>query len=243
MTERVDQVQDPAELWSPQQVVQWGFATFGDKIEMATGFGAEGMVLLDIALRVRPGLRVFTTDTGFLFPETHDLKSRVESRYGIRIEELRSKLTPEKQTRIYGAELWKRDADQCCNLRKVEPLRTKLATLRAWITAIRREQTAVRATASKIEWDEKFGLIKLNPIADWTHKQVWDYITRHDVPYNPLHDRGYPSIGCTHCTRSIQPGEDLRAGRWAGLDKTECGLHLAEAGSLISISTSPLSTT
>lgn len=235
MTERFEQSQDPAELWSPQQVLHWGFATFGDKVEMATGFGAEGMVLLDIALRVRPNLRVFTTDTGFLFSETYDLKARVEERYGIQIEEIRSKLTPEKQARLYGPELWKRDADQCCSLRKVEPLREKLGSLRAWITAIRREQTPVRATASKIEWDEKFGLMKLNPIADWTHKQVWDYIHEHDVPYNPLHDRGYPSIGCTHCTRAVQPGEDLRAGRWAGLEKTECGLHLPEPAPLVNI--------
>ena len=243
VTERVEGVQDPAESWSPQQVLQWGFATFGDKIEMATGFGAEGMVLLDIALRVRPGLRVFTTDTGFLFPETYELKTRVEERYGIRIEELQSKLTPEKQARIYGPELWKRDADQCCSLRKVEPLRTKLEGLRAWITAIRREQTSVRASASKIEWDEKFGLMKLNPIADWTRQRLWDYIHEHDVPYNPLHDRGYPSIGCTHCTRAVLPGEDLRAGRWAGLDKTECVLHLPESAPLVSIATASVSTT
>jgi phosphoadenosine phosphosulfate reductase len=236
VTELFEQARVRAESWSPEEVLQWGFATFGDKIEMATGFGAEGMVLLDIALRVRPRLRVFTTDTGFLFPDTYALKARVEKRYAIRIEQLHSKLTPENQAEIYGTELWKRDADQCCSLRKVEPLREKLATLRAWITAIRREQTAVRATAGKIEWDEKFELIKLNPIADWTHKQVWDYILENDVPYNPLHDRGYPSIGCTHCTRAVEPGEDLRAGRWAGLEKTECGLHLPESAPLINIS-------
>jgi phosphoadenosine phosphosulfate reductase len=237
VTERFEQAQARAESWSPEEVLRWGFATFGDKIEMATGFGSEGMVLLDIALRVNPKLRVFTTDTGFLFPETYELKVRVEERYGIRIEQLESKLTPAKQQETYGAELWKRDADQCCALRKVEPLRAKLKTLHAWITAIRREQTAVRAKAGKIEWDEKFDLVKLNPIADWTHKQVWDYITENDVPYNPLHDRGYPSIGCTHCTRAVLPGEDLRAGRWAGLEKTECGLHLPEATPLINIST------
>ena len=238
MTDRFEQARVRAESWTPQEVLRWGFATFGDTIEMATGFGAEGMVLLDIALRVNPKLKVFTTDTGFLFPDTYELKGRVQERYGIRIERLQSKLTPEQQAEVYGAELWKRDADQCCALRKVEPLREKLATLRAWITAIRREQTAVRSHAGKIEWDEKFELIKLNPIADWKHKQVWDYILENDVPYNPLHDRGYPSIGCTHCTRAVLPGEDLRAGRWAGLEKTECGLHLPEPASpLINIST------
>jgi len=163
--ERFEQAQVRAESWSPEEVLQWGFATFGDRIEMATGFGAEGMVLLDIALHVNPKLRVFSTDTGFLFPETYELKKRVEERYGIRIERLQSKLTPEKQAEIHGLELWKRNPDQCCSLRKVEPLREKLSTLHAWITAIRREQTAVRANAPKIGWDEKFGLVKLSPIA------------------------------------------------------------------------------
>ena len=238
MTERFEQARAQAESWSPQEVLRWGVATFGNRIELATGFGAEGMVLLDIALRAHPKLRVFTTDTGFLFQETYELKARVERRYAIRIERLESKLSPEKQAEIYGAELWKRNPDQCCSLRKVEPLREKLSTLQAWITAIRREQTAARAAAGKIEWDEKFGLIKLNPIADWSHKQVWDYILENDVPYNPLHDQGFPSIGCTHWTRAVLPGEDMRAGRWAGLEKTECGLHLPEPAPLINIATS-----
>jgi phosphoadenosine phosphosulfate reductase len=237
VTESFEQARVRSESWSPAEVLRWGFATFGDQVEMATGFGAEGMVLLDIALSVNPKLKVFTSDTGFLFPDTYELKGRVQERYGIRIERLQSKFTPEQQAEAFGAELWKRDPDQCCGLRKVAPLREKLATLQAWITAIRREQTPVRANAGKIEWDEKFELIKLNPIADWTHKQVWDYILENDVPYNPLHDHGYPSIGCTHCTRAVQPGEDLRAGRWAGLEKTECGLHLPEPTGLITIST------
>jgi phosphoadenosine phosphosulfate reductase len=132
------------------------------------------------------------------------------------------------QERVYGPELWKRSPDQCCNLRKVEPLRRKLSELSAWVTSIRRDQTADRAVAGKIEWDERFGLVKINPIVDWSSKQVWQYIREHEIPYNPLHDRGYPSIGCTHCTRAVRLEEDARAGRWPGFSKTECGLHIIQ---------------
>jgi phosphoadenosine phosphosulfate reductase len=137
-------------------------------------------------------------------------------------------LSPEEQARTQGEALWTSDPDRCCNLRKVEPLRRKLAELSAWITSIRRDQTSVRSGARRVEWDAKFGLVKINPIVDWTAKQVWRYIHDHDVPYNQLHDQDYPSIGCTHCTRAVKPGEDPRAGRWSGFAKTECGLHIIE---------------
>ena len=238
MKDGYEQVRAAAETWGPAEVLQWGFTTFGDGIEMASGFGAEGMALLDMAVQVKPDLRLFTTDTDFFFPETYRLIEKVERRYNVRVERLYPKLTPDEQSAEHGPELWRRNPDLCCQMRKVEPLREKLATLRAWITAIRREQTKSRASAGKIEWDEKFGLVKLNPMADWTHQQVWEYIHKHDVPYNPLHDRGYPSIGCTHCTKAIEAGEDLRAGRWAGLEKTECGLHLPGADPLVTISPS-----
>jgi phosphoadenosine phosphosulfate reductase len=156
------------------------------------------------------------------------LIDRVEKRYGIKIERVFSSLTPEEQEQVHGPALWSRDPDRCCNLRKVEPLRNKLKELRAWITAIRRDQTVARGSARKLEWDAKFQLVKVNPIADWTSEMVWSYIRKHEVPYNPLHDRNYPSIGCTHCTRATQAGEDARSGRWSGFDKTECGLHMPE---------------
>ncbi|HZR57674.1 MAG TPA: phosphoadenylyl-sulfate reductase [Terriglobales bacterium] len=226
MKESLEALQVIAEKWKPEETLRWAFDKFGDDVEMATGFGVEGMVLLDIAHRVNPNIRVFTGDTEFLFPETYDLIDRVEKRYGIKIERLYSALTPEEQDRKHGAALWKRDPDQCCKIRKVEPLKNKLAGLRAWITAIRRDQTADRSTANKIEWDNKFQLVKVNPIADWTKQMVWDYVHKYNVPYNPLHDRNYPSIGCTHCTRAVQLGEDARAGRWSGFQKTECGLHV-----------------
>lgn len=218
-----------AESWTTEQALSWAFATYGDDLAIATGMGVEGMALLDIALKINPDAKVFTGDTEFLFPETYDLIDRVERRYGIKIEKLYSELTPEEQEKEFGPKLWARDPDQCCAIRKVEPLRRKLATLDAWVTAIRRTQTAERAAVRKIDWDAKFNLVKISPLADWTREMVWSYVVKNDVPYNPLHDRNYPSIGCTHCTRAVKPGEDPRAGRWSGFGKTECGLHTPAA--------------
>jgi len=225
----LERIKSLAESWKPEQVLAWAFATYGENVEVATGFGVEGMALLDMAFRVNPDLKVFTGDTEFLFSETYDLIDRVEEKYGIKVERLYSDLTPEDQERAYGKALWATDPDQCCALRKVEPLRRKLATLDAWMTAIRRDQTRDRATIRKVDWDPKFNLVKISPLADWTREMVWNYVVRNNVPYNPLHDLNYPSIGCTHCTRAVQPGEDHRAGRWPGLNKTECGLHTTSA--------------
>jgi phosphoadenosine phosphosulfate reductase len=229
VTSELKAVQEIAEAWSPEQVLRWSFEKFGPAVQMASGFGAEGMALIDIASRLTVDVRVFTIDTGFLFPETYRLIETVEKRYGISVERVRSALTPEEQAGAYGPELWAIDPDQCCGIRKVEPLKKKLSMLSAWVTAIRRDQTSARASAAKVEWDRKFQLVKINPIADWSNKDVWNYLFAHNVPYNPLHDRNYTSIGCTHCTRAIRPGEDPRAGRWAGFQKTECGLHVADA--------------
>ena len=228
MKEEVGRLHITAEAWKPERVLEWAFNTFGDGVAISSAFGAEGMVLIDIASRVRENFRIFTLDTEFLFPETYNLMDRVEQRYGVTIERVYSLASPEKQERVHGPALWKSNPDLCCNLRKVEPLKRKLGELRAWITSIRRDQTATRAGAGKIEWDRKFGLVKINPIADWSSKQVWQYIREHDVPYNVLHERSYPSIGCTHCTRAVRPGEDPRAGRWSGSSKTECGLHIIQ---------------
>ncbi len=214
-----------AENWNAQDVLRWGFDRFSPDIAIASAFGAEGMVLIDLASRVRSGFRVFTLDTGFFFPETYELIERLERRYGVRVERCLPGLTPAEQERAHGAALWASDPDRCCALRKVEPLTHKLRQLTAWVSAIRREQTAARAVSFKIEWDARFELVKLNPLADWTSEDVWTYLRSHNVPYNPLHDRNYPSIGCTHCTRAVRPGEDPRAGRWSGFEKTECGLH------------------
>ena len=223
MIENLENTQILAETWNAQEVLQWAFRRFGKRVEMASGFGAEGMALIDIAARLNPELRVFTIDTEFLFPETYQLIAKVEKRYGITVERVRPRLTPEAQEEVYGPTLWSINPDQCCALRKVEPLKEKLAG----------DDGAVPissvASARKVEWDQKFQLVKINPIADWTTKDVWNYLHEHDVPYNPLHDQNFTSIGCTHCTRPIRPGEDPRAGRWAGFQKTECGLHITDA--------------
>jgi phosphoadenosine phosphosulfate reductase len=228
MKEQARELQTAAEAWGPERVLDWAFKTFGDSVAISSAFGAEGMALIDMASRIRKTFRLFTLDTEFLFPETYNLMDQVEQRYGITIERVYPLLSPEEQERVHGASLWQRSADQCCNIRKVEPLRRKLSELRAWITSIRRDQTESRAGAGKVHWDEKFGLVKVNPIADWSAQQVWQYIRQHDVPYNVLHERSYPSIGCTHCTRAVRPGEDPRAGRWSGTAKTECGLHIIQ---------------
>lgn len=226
--EQIAELQSAAEAWTSQHVLRWAFETFGDRVAISSAFGAEGMVLIDMASRVRKNFRLFTIDTEFLFPETYNLMDRIEEKYGITIERVYSMLSPEAQEQAHGATLWTHDPDLCCNLRKVEPLRRKLTELSAWITSIRRDQTSARSTARRVEWDSKFGLVKVNPIVDWTSKQVWRYIHDHGVPYNELHNQNYPSIGCTHCTRAVRPGEETRAGRWPGFAKTECGLHIVE---------------
>lgn len=236
MKEGVERIHQLVEQWSPEDLLRWAFVTFGGYVEIASGFGPEGVVLIDIAAKVQPEFRIFTLDTDFLFPETYSLMERIENRYGIKVERIKSSLSPNNQERLHGPALWARDPDTCCNLRKVEPLQKKLSQLRAWVTSIRREQTAARAGALKVEWDAKFHLVKINPLVDWTTSKVWRYIHDHDLTYNLLHDRGFPSIGCTHCTRSVQPGENTRAGRWSGFNKTECGLHSgAQVTPLVSI--------
>lgn len=222
------EIQNGSEAWTAQRTLSWAFATFGNGVAISSAFGAEGMVLVDMAWRVHKDFRLFTVDTDFLFPETYSLMDKIAEKYGVTIEKIYSVLSPEEQERAHGAALWSRNPDLCCNLRKVEPLRRKLGELNAWITSIRRDQTSARSRARRVEWDTKFGLVKVNPIVDWTSKQVWRYIHDHDVPFNQLHDQDYPSIGCTHCTRAVRPGEDPRAGRWPGFPKIECGLHISE---------------
>lgn len=214
-----------AESWSAEEVLDWALHRFKQRIALASALGPEGMVLIDLAVRLRPDVQVFTLDTGLFFRETYELMDEVEQRYGIQIERVKPALTVDEQAATHGPLLWLQGPDRCCQMRKVEPLRRKLSTLDAWVAAIRRDQTADRALAQKVEWDAKFGLIKVNPLCDWTSDMVWDYVRANDLPYNPLHDQGYPSIGCQPCTKPVAHGDDPRSGRWAGLTKTECGLH------------------
>jgi len=198
---------------------------FAPRLVMATAFGMEGCLLIDIIGRSRLPVDIFTLDTGLFFEETYDLWKKLEKRHGLKIRAVRPALDVAGQAKHFGEALWERDPDLCCEMRKVVPLRAALAEADAWITALRRDQTPERAKASLFEHDHKFGLVKINPLIEWTSQDVRDYVGEHDVPYNPLHDQGYPSIGCTPCTSPVLAGEDARAGRWRGRQKTECGLH------------------
>jgi phosphoadenosine phosphosulfate reductase len=176
-------------------------------------------------MAVAPGIPVFYLDTGFLFPETYALVETVGRHYGITPRALRPAVSPEEQAVQHGETLWQRDPDACCDIRKVGPQRAFLRDYQAWITGLRRDQASTRRATPVVAWDEQFGLAKIAPLATWTEDEVWAYIYRHKLPYNPLHDRWYPSLGCVQCTRAVLPGEDLRAGRWSGTGKIECGLH------------------
>jgi len=199
------------------------------KITFACSFGAEDMVILDMLMSIDTQADVFYLDTNVLFPETYELIERAIAKYGIpNLHQVFPKLTLEEQAAQYGDALWSRDPNLCCKIRKVEPLADFLAGYDGWITGIRREQAPTRRNAKVFEWDAKFNIVKVNPLVRWTEKDVWNYIVERGVPYNPLHDRNYPSIGCLHCTRPVKPGEDPRSGRWAGFDKTECGLHAGQ---------------
>jgi phosphoadenosine phosphosulfate reductase len=212
---------------SPEAVLRWALDEFDTDVALATGFGAEGCVLVHMLANIRRDARIFYLDTDLLFPETYELRNELANRYGVRFERRTSKLTLREQAREYGDRLWETQPDLCCKLRKVALLEEMFSDLNAWITAIRRDQTPARANAGIIERDKKFGLIKINPLATWSSIHVWNYIAKHDVPFNPLYRAGYSysSIGCGPCTSPVNSGEDPRAGRWRGSAKTECGLH------------------
>lgn len=219
---------------SPQETLRWAFSEYSSRVTIATGFGAEGVALIDMAMKLDRSVDVFFLDTSFLFAETYELRRQIENRYGINIRSYKTRITPEEQESRFGPKLWSADPDLCCRLRKLEPLREALAGRSAWITAIRRDQTIERSNARVVEWDYQWQLVKINPLVRWDKRQVWQYIAENDVPYNPLHDRGYPSIGCTHCTVPVTEGQDERAGRWSGRAKKECGLH-SPAARVVSI--------
>jgi thioredoxin-dependent adenylylsulfate APS reductase len=213
------------EDWTPAQILAWA-AYAGSRVAFGTGFGAEGCVLVHLIASSRLPVDIFTLDTGVLFPETYALWHALQDKYGIAIRAVRPQQTIEEQAASVGPALWERQPDECCRLRKVEPLREALKHVDVWITAIRRDQTPDRATAPVAELDDRYGLIKVNPLARWTTKDVWRFLHANSVPYNPLHDAGYPSIGCQPCTTPVAAGEDPRAGRWRGHQKNECGLHV-----------------
>ncbi len=217
-------IAEELESLSAPEVLEWMFDQFGSRHYIACSFqktslgdGAPGVpgqprraLLLPRHRRPLPG----------------DVRDPRSARRGLGIEFDRfHNLTIEEQAEQYGDELWKREPDACCGIRKVEPMRRALSSVDCWVAGVRRADSSTRAGAPKFAWDKKFGIWKLNPIADWSERDVWNYIHEHRLPYNPLHDRGYPSIGCTHCTQPVGPGGDLRDGRWAGVAKTECGIN------------------
>jgi phosphoadenosine phosphosulfate reductase len=212
---------------SPEVVLRWGFENFAPSIVMATGFGPEGIVLMHLAAQIRPETTVFYLDTDLLFAQTYELRDELVRKLGIRFERVHSGVSPEDQAARHGKALWERDPDTCCYIRKVIPQRQFLKKYHAWVTGIRRDQTVFRANAGLVEWDYANQMVKLNPLAAWTSDQVWEHIEAHNLPYNPLHEYGYPSIGCWPCTKAVAPGDDPRSGRWAGKAKTECGIHIS----------------
>jgi phosphoadenosine phosphosulfate reductase len=214
---------------SPTQIVAWASQRFAPRLTMATAFGPEGMCLIHMLSEIAPRTHVFNLETGYQFPETLKLRDRVLARYGIEVELKKPELPVEQYEQMHSGPLYKTNPDQCCFDRKVKVLREAAAGWHAWLSGIRRDQSLDRARAAIVTWDKKFQLVKVNPLANWTKADVWEFITRNDIPYNPLHDQGYTSIGCWPCTRAVLFGEDERAGRWSGTEKTECGLHTLES--------------
>lgn len=218
---------------TPQEIIRWGVDLFGtDKIALSSSLGAEDQVLTDMILKINPAARIFTLDTGRLPQETYDLISETMKKYGMKYEVLFPESGDvETMEKSFGPNLFYGSIEKrklCCEIRKIRPLKKILSTLDAWICGLRKEQSVTRTQIEKIGWDENFSLVKLNPLADWSENDVWEYIRKNDIPYNKLHDKGYPSIGCAPCTRAVKPGEHPRAGRWWWEEpaKKECGLHV-----------------
>jgi phosphoadenosine phosphosulfate reductase len=219
-------------LKTPQEVLQWSFDNLHPKMAMASSFGAEDVVVIDMMMKLNPKARIFTLDTGRLNQETYDVMDEIRKKYNVNIEVMfPDQNEVEQMVRINGLNLFYHSVGNrklCCGIRKVHPLNRILSTLDGWITGLRADQTEVRLNANKIELDEQHnGIIKINPIIEWTWDQTWDYIKKNNIPYNKLHDNGFPSIGCEPCTRAIKSGEPLRAGRWwwESDSQKECGLH------------------
>lgn len=218
---------------SAQDVVAWALEEFHPSVALACSFQIEDMAVLDMMLKANPEARIFTLDTGRLNPETYDVMDEVRDRYNVAIEVMFPQTEAvETMVRESGLNLFYESVEnrkQCCGVRKVEPLNRQLGTLDAWITGLRREQAVTRTALPKVEIDDGHDdMIKINPIAEWTVEQTWAYVKENDLPYNALYDKGYPSIGCAPCTRQIEPGEDIRAGRWwwENPETKECGLHV-----------------
>jgi len=231
MKERINDLNEKFQEATVGEVLSWFLNEFKGTIALSSSLGAEDQVLTEMVTGIDKEATVFTLDTGRLFPETYDLIHRTNTRYGIKIkvffpEASRvEEMVGEKGINLFYESIENRKL--CCHIRKIEPLKRAFKGLDVWICGLRRDQSVTRHDMKLVEWDEANGLIKLNPLIEWTEKDVWDYINENKIPYNPLHDKGYPSIGCQPCTRAIMEGEDVRAGRWwwENPDTKECGLH------------------
>ena len=216
----------------PREVLEWALVTSGiERIAIASAFQTEGTVVMHMATQIRPGIPVLFLETGYQFAETLAFKEQMTERFGLNVIDLVGRYTVEQQAAEFGARLFERDAEQCCELNKVQPMFEGLRNFDAWITALRRDSSPTRANApfvDQYEIEDGRWMVKVNPVATWTHQQVWKYLKEHDLPHNPLYDLGYSSIGCAPCTRMRFAGEPERAGRWAGKPKWECGIHGAE---------------
>jgi len=210
---------------APEEIIRWAVETYFPKLTMATAFGPEGCLILSMLAKIEPRVYVFNLETGYQFKETLQTGERIARKYGIVVDYHGPELTVEEFEAVHGGPLYKTDSNRCCLERKLEVLHRVTKDFDAWMSGIRRDQSSYRANAPIVGWDKKFGLVKINPLANWTRKNVWNRIMKEQVPYNPLHDQGYPSVGCWPCTRAAGEGEDERTGRWSGSAKTECGLH------------------
>lgn len=226
--EEIAQANRDLEGQSPQEILRWAVQRFHPKLLMATAFGAEGCCIIHMLSEIEKGVRIINLETGYQFPETLELRERLLQRYGIAVEYITPELTVLEYEKLHGGPLYRDRPDQCCLDRKIKPLRKAVAGYASWISAIRGDQTEHRKAANIVQWDAKFNLTKVNPLLRWTKSDVWSFILDHEVPYNPLHDQAYPSIGCWPCTASVEDGGDERSGRWAGTKKKECGLHVLE---------------
>ena len=218
------------ECLSLDELLCWCWNYFGDKAAIGTSFQGSGLVIIDHAVRNGCNFPIFTIDTGLLFPETLELKKKLEDFWNVKIQSVHPEQTIEEQKKTMGPELWKTNPDSCCQMRKVLPLQSRLSSLDVWITGLRRGQSDQRKSTNVLEMYEfdklrESYIFKLNPMVNWSREKVWSYIKDHKIPYNTLHDKGYRSIGCWPCTKAISDGQDERAGRWEGFNKTECGIH------------------
>ncbi|WP_103029314.1 phosphoadenylyl-sulfate reductase [Salinibacter altiplanensis] len=210
----------------PRPILNWAAHTFGDDLAQGTGFGPSGIVIMHMLADLRPGTTVFYLDTDLLFPETYELSDDLDERLDVDVTRVHGGLSLDEQAEQEGGELWNRNPNRCCFLRKVKPLQNFLDDRRAWITGVRRDQSERRADTDILSWEGQYGVFKINPLANWTQKKVWKYLFEHDLPYNPKHDQGYPSLGCVPCTEPVDQADGYsREGRWGDRNKTECGLH------------------